>query len=102
MDHEDIRDALGELEPEEGARIALDFLRGIGRVVKVWERDDLRAMAEQDPEFNDLTEEEQSRVIDHAEDTGYFSSLAESNDDDAETLMQAVDVGMVRVKAERG
>ena len=101
MNNQDIKNALGELEPEEGARIALDYLRGIGRVVKVWERDDLLGMAEQDPEFDALSEDDKSLVLDYAVDSSIFESLEESNDYDTEILMQAVDAGMVYVQGGR-
>ena len=99
MDHEDIRDALGELEPEEGARIALDYLRGIGRVVKVWERDDIRTIADQDPEFENLTPDEQDQVLDIAVNDTLFDNLEDATEQDWEAISQAYDAAYAAVRA---
>lgn len=101
MNNNDIRQALQELEPEEGEQIAKDYLRSIGRVVKVWSRDDIYGIAEQDPEFDALTEDEQSRVLDYAVEDTTFQNLEDATDQDWDAISQAVDAGMVRVQAER-
>lgn len=91
MNNQDIKNALGEMEPEEGAQIALDYLRSIGRVVKVWERGDLLSMAEQDPDYDALSDEDKERLIDTAEESSFFQGLDESNEYDHEMLSQAYD-----------
>lgn len=99
MDNQDIKNALGELEPEEGARIALDYLRGIGRVVKVWEREDIRSIAEQDPEFENLTPEEQEQVLDIAVDDTLFDNLEDATQQDWDAISQAYDAAYAAVRA---
>lgn len=101
MNNQDIKQALQEMEPEEASQIALSYLRGAGYVVKAWCRDDILSQAEQDPEFDALTEEEQSRVIDYAEADGYFQNLEDCTDADWNAVSMAIDSGMMLVKGGR-
>ena len=95
---EDIKQALQELEPEEAAQIALDYLRDHGYVVKAWCRDDVLSTAEQDPEFDALTEDEKTRVIDLAVENGYFQELEYCTDQDWDAVSMAIDSALVEVK----
>lgn len=91
MNNQDIKQALQELEPEEGAQIALNYLRSVGYVVKAWERGDLLSMAEQDPDYDALSDEDKKRLIDTAEESSFFQGMDEPSEYDHEMLSQAYD-----------
>lgn len=95
-----------QVEKVKEARAAvLDADAGIasarerGYVVKSWCRDDILSIAEEDPEFDALTDDEKSRVLDYAEQDTMFRSLEDATDQDWDAISQAVDAGMVRVQA---
>lgn len=98
MNTQEIKDALRELEPEEAAQIAFSTLRNSGYVVKAWCRGDVLGTAEQDPEFEDFSEDEQTKIIDHAVDSSYFQNLEDCTDQDWDRISMAVDEAMVSVR----
>lgn len=100
MDNNDIKQALQELEPEEASQIALSYLRGAGYVVKVWCRDDILGVAEQDPEFDTLSEDEKALVLDYAEGSAEFQNLEDSTDADWDAVSQAIDSGIMYVRGQ--
>lgn len=98
MNNQDIKQALQELEPEEAAQIALDTLRGMGRIVKAWCRDDISGILDQDPESTDLTPEQREAVLDYAEDSTEYQNLEDATDSDWDAISQAIDGGLMSVK----
>lgn len=93
-----IRDALKSLPEGEAAQVALDTLRGHGYVVKAWSRDDLEATLDQWDE--ELTPDQRERVLDAAQDSGYFRNLADCTDPDWDTVGFALSDALSEVRAE--
>ena len=98
MTNQDIANALRDLEPEEGARIALDYLRGQNYVLKVWSRDDISSILDQDPESSDLTPDQREAVLDYAEESSEFQNLEDATEQDWDAISQAIDGGLMSVK----
>lgn len=85
MNNADIKQALQELEPEEAADIALDFLRGAGYVIKAWQPDDMDAY------LGDVDDEdERARIKGRAENSRYWDALADCTEQEWELVSQAV------------
>lgn len=97
---QDIKDSLGDLEPEEAAQIALDTLRGMGRIVKSWCRDDISGILDQDPESTDLTPEQREAVLNYAEESGEYQNLEDATDSDWDAISQAIDGGLMSIRVD--
>lgn len=99
MNNQDIANALRDLEPEEAAQIALNYLREQDYVLKVWSRDDISSSIDQDPTNADLTPEQRSEVIDIAvNDTG-FRNLEDATEQDWDVVYQAISDALVQVRS---
>lgn len=96
---EEIKQALRDLEPEEGAQIALNYLREHNYVLKVWSRDDISSILDQDPEASDLTPEQREAVLNYAEDSTEFQNLEDATDADWDAISQAIDGGLMSVRS---
>ncbi|UDL15826.1 hypothetical protein QEH42_gp132 [Microbacterium phage Pumpernickel] len=98
MQNQEIANALRDLEPEEASQIALNYLRSQNYVLKVWERDDIASILDQDPEHVNLTPEERERVLDLASEDSAFRNLEDATDSDWDAISQAVDFALRAVK----
>lgn len=98
MTSQEIANALRDLEPEEGAQIALNYLREHNYVLKVWSRDDISGILDQDPESTDLTPEQREAVLDYAEESAEYQNLEDATEQDWDAISQAIDGGLMSIR----